>query len=338
MAARRFKLDWFLGGMVMAVLLAWLFPGPGAQGGAMHPELITKLGVALIFFLHGMGISFAALKAGTLLWRLHLVVQCCTFLLFPIISLLLVWPLRHYIPAGLQMGFFYLGALPSTVSSSVAMTAAARGNVAAAVFNATLSSLIGVFITPLWVGLKLKTAGQSLPLGPVLLDLVTWLVLPLILGQFSRRWMASWALRHKKLVNVLDRGTILLLVYTSFCDSMKWGVWSQHGVSSVALSFAGSLAVFWIVFSIVRVVARRLEFPVEDQIAAIFCGSKKTLASGVPMAQLIFGTDNPGLGLILLPIMIYHPMQLIICGALAGKWAKRDGKIQISNPTCDRPN
>lgn len=318
----RVKPDWFLLGMVAAVGLAVMFPAPGAQGGWLHPELVNKVGVALIFFLHGAALPFAALKAGTLRWPLHLVVQASTFLLFPLIGLALLAVAGRWIPEDLQLGFFYLCVLPSTVSSSVAMTAAARGNVPAAVFNATLSSLLGVFLTPLWVSWRLQAGGQPMPVGPVILDLVRWLVLPLLLGQLCRPWLAGWIGRHRRLVGVADRGTILLLVYTSFCDSMRWGVWSGRGVGVVVATLAGSLVLFWLLFLVTNALARACGFPVEDRIAAVFCGSKKTLASGVPMAQLIFGA-HPGLSFILLPILIYHPLQLVICGVLAGRWAKR---------------
>ncbi len=317
----KFKIDGFMAGMVLAILLAWAFPNPGAAGGALHPEIVNKAGVALIFFLHGLALSFAALKAGTLQWRLHLVVQTCTFIFCPIIGIVLLRLTGSWISADLQAGFFYLCALPSTVSSSVAMTAAARGNVPAAVFNATLSSLLGVFLTPFWMSWWLKTGGQPLPLGKVILDLVIWLILPLAAGQLCRPWLGRWAERNKRFINKVDRGTILLLVYTSFCDSMKWGVWSGHGLRTVIVTLLGSAIIFVLVMLSVGLVARMLKFPVEDWITAVFCGSKKTLASGVPMAQLMFGT-NPALSMILLPIMIYHPLQLVICGALASRWAR----------------
>lgn len=314
--------DWFLVGMVGAVALAWLFPDPGASGGFLYPELLNKIGVALIFFLHGVGLSFAALKAGTLRWPIHVVVQITTFLVFPLLGLLLMWLARDLVAPDLLLGFFFLCALPSTVSSSVAMTAAARGNVPAAVFNATFSSLIGVFITPLWISWVLQTSGASLPLGEVVLDLVIWLILPLVVGQLARPWLGAWASRNKKLTHLVDRGTILLLIYTSFCDSMKRGVWSQQGLSSVIITLLVTTVIFFVVFFIVRAVCDLLGFPLADRTAAIFCGSKKTLASGVPMAQLIFGS-NPALSLILLPIMIYHPLQLVICSVLAGRWARQ---------------
>ena len=208
------------------------------------------------------------------------------------------------------------------------MTAAARGNVPAAVFNATLSSLIGVFVTPLWVGIMVKGGGHDIPLGKVILDLVTWLILPLIVGQLCRPWLATWAKANKPFIHVVDRGTILLIIYTSFCDSIVRGVWSGRGVHAVIVALLGAAALFYVVFFILQAVCRLLKFNMEDRIATVFCGSKKSIASGVPMAQLIFGSD-PHIGLILLPLMIYHPLQLVICGVLAGRWARREGAEKL---------
>jgi sodium/bile acid cotransporter 7 len=316
--------DWFLLGMVVAVALAWLFPEPGARGGALHPELVNKIGVALIFFLHGLALSFQALKQGTLNYRLHLLVQLSTFLLFPLLGILVFFGTRSFLEPDLRVGLFFLCALPSTVSSSVALTAAAHGNVPGAVFNATVSSLIGVFLTPLWLGLLLGSVGQGLELGPVILDLVQWLVLPLAVGQLLRPVFGAFAARHKPVINKIDRVTILLLVYTSFCDSVKGGVWTGHGVLALVVTFVLSGALLAFVMSVVASASRSMRLSDADRIAAIFCGSKKTLASGVPMARLIFGA-HPGLGLILLPIMIYHPLQLVVGGWLAGRWAARLG-------------
>lgn len=322
MEKRKFKFDWFLTGLLLAVLLAWLFPNPGAKDGWLHAGLLNKCGVALIFFLHGVALSFDALKAGTLRWPLHLLVQLTTFLIFPLIGLLLYLALAGHINDDLRLGYFYLCALPSAISSSVAMTAMARGNVPAAVFNATLSSLIGVFVTPLWIGLLLKTGGHTLPLGKVILDLIIWLILPLVLGQFCRPLLGAFVHKHKKGVHVVDRMTILVLVYTTFCESMKQGVWSGQGVTTVVVTVTASAMIFGVIMWITGLIASRMKLPVEERITAIFCGSKKSLAAGVPMAQLMF-VAHPGLALILLPIMVYHSVQLIICGWLAGRWAER---------------
>jgi sodium/bile acid cotransporter 7 len=185
----KWKPDWFLLGMIAATALAWAWPAPGAAGGWLHPGLVTKGGVALIFFLHGVLLSFGAMRAGALNWRLHAVVQGCTFLFFPLLGLALYAGLGDRVSPELKIGLVFLCALPSTVSSSVAMTATARGNVAGAVFNATLSSLLGVFLTPLWIALVLQTSGQTQPLGPVILDLLRWLVLPLAVGQALHPWL-----------------------------------------------------------------------------------------------------------------------------------------------------
>lgn len=307
--------------MGVAVLLAWLFPDPGADGGILYPQILNKVGVALIFFLHGMALPFAALKAGTLRWPMHLVVQSCTFMLFPLAGLALLWSVGDWFTEDLQLGFFFLCALPSTVSSSIAMTAAARGNVPAAVFNATLSSVLGVVLTPFWLSAVMRAGGETLPLGPVILDLLVWLVLPLVIGQLTRPLLGVWASRNKKQINVVDKLTILLLVYTSFCNSVKAGVWTEHGLSPLVITLVGSLVIFWIVFAAVSLICEVLRFDAADRVAVIFCGSKKTLASGVPMAQLIFGS-HPGLSMILLPIMVYHQLQLFICGILAGRWGR----------------
>jgi solute carrier family 10 (sodium/bile acid cotransporter), member 7 len=320
----RIKFDWFLGGMMAAVGLAWAFPQLGAKDGPLHPDLANKLGVALIFFLNGASLSFASLKAGALRWPLHLVVQSATFLLFPLLGLSLLALTGDWISPTLGIGFFFLCALPSTVSSSVAMTSAARGNVPAAVFNATLSSLIGVFLTPLWIGWVLKTQGTgTIPIGKVIIDLVTWLIVPLALGQVSRLWIAEWIKRRKAWVHIIDRSTILFIIFTSFCDSILRGIWSGQGWSTVMIALIGGALLFIFIFVLVTAVCNALGFPIEDRIAAVFCGSKKTIASGVPTAQLIFAGD-PRLGIILLPLMIYHPMQLVICGWIAGRWARRD--------------
>jgi sodium/bile acid cotransporter 7 len=319
MNRRRWPIDGFLLSMVGVTVLAWLFPGPGASGGWMHPELVTKVGVALIFLLHGLTLSFAALRAGAMNWRLHGFVQTCTYLVFPLLGWGVWLGFSGRLAPELLLGFFFLCALPSTVSSSVAMTATARGNVAGAVFNATLSSLLGILITPLWMAWVMRSSGTALPMGPVVLDLLRWLVLPLVAGQLLRPWLGHWAARHKPRIGLVDRGTILLLVYTSFCDSFAQHVWS--GGAQVLAIGALCAGLFVVVMLLTSWAARALGFAREDRIAAIFCGSKKTLASGVPMAKVIFGA-HPGLGLILLAIMIYHPLQLIVCGVLAERWGR----------------
>lgn len=319
----KIKFDWFILGMAAAVGLAWLAPHAGAPGGWLRPELVNKIGVALIFFFTGLSLAFAAMKAGAMRWPVHVMVQATTFGVFPLAGWAMMAAPAGWIAPELAIGFFYLCAAPSTVSSSVVMTAAARGNVPVAVFNATLSSVIGIFLTPTLIGWMLKTGEGGMRLGPVIMDLVLWLLLPLALGQAARPWLKDWAYRNKTLINRVDRGTILFIIYTSFCESILHGVWSGKS-EAVATAAVGSLVLFTLVFYLTSTVAKAAAFNEGDRIAAIFCGSKKSIAAGVPMAQLIFAGD-PRLGMILLPLMLYHPLQLVICGVLARRWGQRPG-------------
>ncbi len=266
----------------------------------------------------------SALRAGALNYRVHLLVQLATFGVFPLLGWLAYSQLSALLDPSFRVGLFFLCALPSTVSSSVALTAAARGNVPAAVFNATLSSLLGVVLTPLWLGVVLGATGQPLPLGKVGLDLVQWLLFPFALGQACRPFLGAFAARHKPKISIIDRLTILLLVYTSFCDAVRSGVWEGRGLSTVLVGLLLSALLLLAMLVGVSALGRALGLSEADRITAVFCGSKKTLASGVPMARLIFGA-HPGLSLIVLPIMLYHPLQLVVCGALAGRWARRAG-------------
>jgi sodium/bile acid cotransporter 7 len=321
---KKIKPDWFLTGMFAAIALAAVLPGPGAEGGSLQPELLTKAGIALIFFLNGAVLSFDALKDGISRWRLHLIIQLSTFVLFPILGGTFLLLFGQWISPDLRLGFFYLCALPSTVSSSVAMTSAARGNVPVAVFNATISSLIGIVITPLWMSLLLKTSGQSLDVVKVFIDLCIWLVLPLIAGQLCRPLIGAWLHRHKKLTQIADRGTILILVYTSFCDSFEKHVWSGNSPANLVITIVATLALFFVVLSLLWAFCDRSGITPGYRSAVVFCGTKKSLATGVPMAHLVFA-GHAGLGLILLPIMLYHPLQLLICTPLANRWARETG-------------
>ncbi|MFZ5890367.1 MAG: bile acid:sodium symporter family protein [Myxococcota bacterium] len=317
------RVDWFLVGLLAVSVLAFVLPEPGSRGGVLHPEITNKLGVSLIFLLHGAGLPLSALRQGLANLRLHLLIQAATFLVFPLLGLALLALLpQSATSAELRLGMFFLCALPSTVSSSVTLTAAARGNVPVALFNATLSSLLGVVLTPFWVGLVLSSSGQSLPFGDVVLDLLLWLVLPFVIGQCARPLCGAFVEKHRRGLGLLDRATILLLVYTSLCDSVVAGVWSTQSGTALALTSAVCALLLAIMLVGSSALGRALGLSVEDRIALVFCGSKKTLASGVPMARLMF-VNSAGLGVILLPILIYHPLQLVVCAWLAGRFARR---------------
>jgi len=319
---QRLGRDWFLLGMLSAVGLALLFPDFGRQGGAMHADVVTNAGIFLVFFLHGLGMPPANLKAGAMQWRLHLLVQSFTFLVFPLLWVVLNLLFGAIVPQDLSLGFLFLCAVPSTISSSVAMTGVARGNVAGAIFNASLSSLLGIVLTPVIIGLLAHTTGESLSLGDAILKLSVLLLLPIALGQALRPVLGGTFARYRKYTNGIDRLFILVLVYASFCDSAASGIFRAHGGGVVALTLVGAALILALVLTLSTLVARRLRFSKEDEIAAVFCGSKKTLASGVPMARLLFGA-HPALGLVVLPLMFYHQLQLLVCSVLAERYAAR---------------
>lgn len=319
---QRLKKQWFLLGMIAAVVFASLFPAFGARGGAMHSETTVNLGIALVFFLHGIGLPLESLRRGLLAWRVHLVVQGLTYLVFPLLWLAFNAVLKNAVPPDLMLGFCYLAALPSTISSSVAMTALARGDVPIAIFNATLSSLLGIVLTPVLISLLADTSAHGMALGETILNIAELLLLPIVVGQVLRPFIGHWFARIKNYTSNIDRIVILLLVYAAFCNSVQSGLWQQHGAGLIVATLAGSAFFLLVVLLLSTLIARRLHFKREDEIAIVFCGSKKTLASGVPMAALIFG-PHPALGMIVLPIMLYHQLQLFVCSWLANRYAAR---------------
>jgi sodium/bile acid cotransporter 7 len=323
---KRVVTDWFLCGMLIATLLAYFFPTFGAIGGGMHAEYVINIGVFLVFFLHGVNLSSEQIRHGLKNWKLHVMVQAFTFAVFPLIWLLSDKLLGSHMPSLLMLGFLYLCALPSTISSSVALTGSAGGNVPAAILNASLSSVLGIFLTPLLVSFVVGGGAGGIDLGATLLDLCVLLLLPLVLGQLLRPLLGKFFARHKRYTNIADKLVILLLVYAAFCNSMVSGMWQQQGNSVILTALIGSAMLLAIILWMTTRTARALKFSPADEIAAVFCASKKSLAAGAPMAALIFGA-NPGLGLILLPIMIYHPLQLIVCSVMAEGYANRSREL-----------
>lgn len=314
--------DRFLLGILGAIGIAVLLPDLGRSGGWLALDHVGDAGIALIFFLHGLNLSPASLKAGALRWPVHCTVQTMTFLVFPLLYLALRPLLGGIFPEALVLGFCYLCVLPSTISSSVAMTSLARGNVPAAIFNASLSSLLGIVLTPLWVGLLAQSGGHTLEFGPAVLGIAKMLLLPMVVGQLLRPWLGGWAKRNKSWLSTLDRTVILCLVLTAFSDSIEAGVWHSTGPGTLVAAALVVLGLLAVVLFLGRIAARRLGFSREDEIVLVFCGSKKTLASGVPMAKLLFGA-MPSLSLVVLPIMLYHQIQLIVCGFLASRYAEQ---------------
>lgn len=314
--------DGFTLALFATVALAALLPCEGRVAVAF--DHLTVAGIAVLFFLHGARLPREAILAGLTNWKLHLLVLACTFALFPLLGLALK-PLATAVAApALYPGLLYLCCLPSTVQSSIAFTAIARGNVPAAVCAASLSNLAGVFVTPLLVALLLTTRGEGTSPLRAIGDIVLQLLVPFLAGHLLRPWIGTAIERWRGVLSYTDRGTVLLVVYVAFSASVVEGLW--HLVPPLAL--LGLLAVVVLLLAIVlattTVLSRRLGFSRADEIAVVFCGSKKSLASGVPMAKILFA-GNPALGMLVLPVMLFHQVQLMACAILAQRYARRSG-------------
>jgi len=312
------KPDPYIIAILLMMILASLFPVHGQ--GAVWFGWLTKAAITLLFFLHGARLPREQVVAGLIHWRLHLTVLASTFLLFPLLGLGIVQLPEWLLPAPLAAGVLYLCLLPSTVQSSIAFTSQARGNVAAAVVAASTSNLIGVILTPLLVGVFLHTTTGGISLKAVQ-DVAVQILLPFAIGQVARPWVADWVGRHAKLVSYTDRGSILLVVYGAFSAAVVGGLWKQ--VSALELTVLLAICVVLLAVVLVATVfaARALKFSKADEIVVVFCGSKKGLATGVPMASILFPAAS--VGFIVLPVMLFHQIQLMACAVIAQRYGAR---------------
>lgn len=319
MPLRRFLPDNFTLCLIATVILASLLPCRGDT--AITFGWLTNLAIALLFFLHGAKLSREAVVAGITHWRLHLVVLASTFALFPLLGLVLKPVLLPLVTPALYVGILFLCTLPSTVQSSIAFTSIARGNVSAAVCSASASSLIGIAVTPLLTGLMVRTQGQGGMSWYAVGEIVLQLFVPFVAGQLAQRWIGGWVQRHRPLIGLVDQGSILLVVYTAFSAAVLQGLWKQLPLPVLGGLLVVDAVLLAIALLATRYGARALGFSREDEITIVFCGSKKSLASGVPMANVLFPAHT--LGMIVLPIMLFHQMQLMTCAVLARRYARR---------------
>ena len=312
------RLDRFLLAIVAAAVIASLLPAQGVMVDVV--AWATRVAVAVLFFVYGVRLKPAEAVAGLKHWRLHLTILALTYLLFPLIG----WGLQVLSPwllsPALYAGVLYLTLLPSTVQSSINFTSIAKGNVAGAIVSASASNLLGVFITPLLCWAVMTTSG-SIAFDPsTILDIVGQLLVPFVLGQLSRRWTAAWVAAHPKL-KLFDQGVVVLVVYSAFSAGMREHMWQQVSIADLLVLLVVCLVVLAVMLWFSWWLAKRLGFNREDVIAIQFCGSKKSLATGLPMANVLFA-GSP-VGLLVLPLMIFHQAQLMACGSLASRYAKQ---------------
>lgn len=324
----RLPIDTFTAALLGTLALASLLPCRGTMAAAF--DGLTDAAIMLLFFLHGAKLSRQAVIQGATHWRLHLTVLASTFVLFPLLGLALRPLLSAVLTPTLTLGVLFVCTLPSTVQSSIAFTSMAGGNVPAAVVSASMSSLLGMLLTPLLVGLMIAGhgGGHGLSLQGVW-DIVKLLLLPFACGQVLRPWLGGWVDRHRLLLRFTDQGTVLLVVYTAFSAAVVHGLWRNTPPLSLASTLGASALLLALVMAIVWAATRWLGFAREDRITIFFCGSKKSLASGIPMAKILFAGQIGGLGALVLPLMIFHQLQLLVCAAVARRLADRGDPLAV---------
>ncbi|WP_069161377.1 bile acid:sodium symporter family protein [Nocardia altamirensis] len=314
----KFYIDGFILAILASVALASVFPARGTAADVV--DVLTKIAIALLFLLYGTRLSPKEAWAGLTHWRLHTVVLACTFLLFPLLGLAARFLVPSVLTDDLYTGLLFLCLVPSTVQSSIAFTSIAKGNVPGAIVSATASNLLGVFVTPLLVILLMNTTGHASVDFSSVGDIVLQLLVPFAIGQLIRPKVIGVLRRYAEPTKLVDRGSILLVVYSAFSAGMVEGIWHMLSPWRIVALAAVCCVLLAVIIGVTMLVGRFAGFSREDRIVIVFCGSKKSLATGLPMATVLFASQP--IGLIVLPLMMFHQIQLITCAALAQRWAK----------------
>jgi solute carrier family 10 (sodium/bile acid cotransporter), member 7 len=310
----RLSIDPYIAAIIGMVALATALPAHGV--GTTIAGDASVAAIALMFFLQGARLAPQAALAGARHWRLHTVVLASTYLLFPVLGLTARALAPGLLTPPLWGGLLMLCVLPSTVQSSIAFTSIARGNVPAALCAATASNLFGIALTPVMAGLLLSTQNVFSLHGVA--DIVLQLLLPFAAGQLARPWIGAWVAGNRRLTGLVDRGSILLVVYVAFSEGVTHGIWHQLDATHFAALIALDAALLGAVLLATTGISRLFGFSRADEITIVFCGSKKSLASGLPMASVLFAGQS--LGLVVLPLMLFHQLQLMVCAALARRY------------------
>lgn len=307
--------------LLAIIIVASLSPAQGEV--ATQLGHLGRLAVAVLFFIHGAALSRNQIRAGATQWQLHLFITSVTFIVFPLLVLPVTLLAPEWIPEDLALGFLYLGVLPSAVSSSIAFTAMAKGNIPAAICSAAASNVFGMMLTPFLLILLVSTTGETgFHILDTLQDIFLQLLLPFVLGHSVRRWLGPWLNLNPRFSGRYDQGVILLIVYNAFSQSVADGLWQNLPVNAIVLTVGLCLVLLILLLITTTTLSRKLGFHRADEIAAVFCGSKKSLASGLPMANVLFA-GNPALGMIVLPIMCYNQLQILVGAGLAKRYLNR---------------
>ncbi len=321
----KLRIDGFLLGLFATMAIGLILPARGATADAL--DWATKVAIAILFLLYGTRLEPREALAGLRHWRLHTTVLAVTYVAFPLLGLAMRLMVPTILTDDLYTGMLYLCLLPSTVQSSIAFTSIARGNVASAVVSASVSNLLGVFLTPLLVMLLMQTTGNAHVSPTSILEIVVQLLLPFLVGQLLRPKIHR-LLEHTTITKTVDRGSVYLVVYSAFSAGMVEHVWQGLAVGRLLAVVGIGIVLLATVLGITTGLSRLFGFDRADRIVVIFCGSKKSLATGLPMATVLFA-GHP-VGLIVLPLMIFHQIQLITCAALSARWGRAADEAEIT--------
>ncbi|MEH6656828.1 bile acid:sodium symporter family protein [Leeuwenhoekiella marinoflava] len=322
----RIKFDKLVLAIAIVVTIAYFFPHYGTGSSASVIKKISTIGIALIFFFYGLKLSPSKLKSGLSNWKLHVLIQCSTFVIFPVLVLLLRPLIQNSEQEIIWLAFFFLAALPSTVSTSVVMVSLAKGNLPAAIFNSSISGIIGILITPLWIGLFVEDTQVTFDFSEIYISLVLQVLFPVFLGASLQRFLGKFIEKHSKKLTMFDKSIILLIIYKSFAESFSENLFSTISIIDIVAILAGVLLLFGFIFLFVNFISKKLGFSIEDRIAAQFCGTKKSLVHGTVFSKILFG-NMAAIGIILLPLMLFHISQIVIISIIASRYKDRDELI-----------
>lgn len=317
------KIDKFVIAIILSIVVAYFFPQLGATGSPIPLDTIASIGISLIFFFYGLKLSTEAIKSGLKNWKLHIVVQASTFILFPLIVVLFYPLVKDTNQETLWLSLLFLAALPSTVSSSVVMVSLAKGNIPAAIFNASISGIIGIIVTPLWMTTFIQQTDIAYDFSAIYAQLGMEILLPLILGLLLRKYLGAFAQKNKRGLNLFDKSVILIIIYKSFVHSFEEKVFSSVSFLDLILMTFLVIALFFLVFFITGWMGKLLHFNREDRITAQFCGTKKSLVHGTVFSEALFGQSSI-MGLMLLPLMLFHAFQILFISVIATRMGEKE--------------
>jgi solute carrier family 10 (sodium/bile acid cotransporter), member 7 len=315
------KLDKFVLALLAGIFIAYIFPWPATGHSGVILGHLSTIGISLIFFFYGLRLSPEKIRLGLKNWKLHFLVQSSTYLFFPL-AVLMLYPFiqteRHEI---LWLGLFFLAVVPSTVSTSVIMVSIGKGNIPAAIFNASISGIIGIVLTPLLTGFFLQQTRIDFDFTEIYIRLLTGIILPVIIGIMLRRKLHGFTLKFGKSMGWFDKAVILLIVYRSFANSFNDSVFSIVSPADLIILFFIVIALFFLIYGLIYLFSGILGFSREDKVTALFCGSQKSLVHGTVFSSVLFGSFFVA-GVILLPLMLFHAFQIFILSMIAVRYGK----------------